>query len=127
MTKIVACTLIIKDDFNNVLVLKKKAKKGQEEKWSLLTQKFRGKENDEKCLNRAMKDILKSIIFNLEEFKEYSINQENGESIKVYLGDLKERFILDKSYNEAKWINKNELEKYNLEELDKNILKDFYR
>lgn len=127
MTKIVACTLIIKDDFNNILILKKKAKRGQEEKWSLLTQKLRGKESDEKCLNRAIKDVFKSIIFNLEEFKEYDLNQEDGEAIKVYLGDLKERFVLDKSYDEAKWISKNDLDKYNIEELHRNILKDFYR
>lgn len=127
MTKIVSCTLIIKDDFNNVLILKKKAKRGQEETWSLLTQKLRGKESDEKCLNRAMKDIFKSIIFNLEEFNEYELNQEDGESTKVYLGDLKERFVLDKSYDEAKWISKNDLDKYNFEELHKNILKDFYK
>lgn len=127
MTKIVACTLIIKDDFNNVLILKKKAKRGQEETWSLLTQKLRGKESDEKCLNRAMKDIFKSIIFNLEEFNSYELNQEDGESTKVYLGDLKERFVLDKSYDEAKWISKNDLDKYNFEELHKNILKDFYK
>lgn len=127
MTKIVACTLIIKDDFNNVLILKRKAKRGQEETWSLLTQKLRGKESDEKCLNRAIKDVFKSIIFNLEEFKEYDLDQEEGEGIKVYLGDLKERFILDKSYDEAKWISKNDLDKYNIEELHRNILKDFYR
>lgn len=127
MTKIVGCTLIIKDDFNNVLILKKKTKRGQEEKWELLTQKLRGKENDEKCLNRAMKDVFKSIIFNLQEFKQYNINEENKESIRVYLGDLKERFILDKSYDQAKWINRNDIEKYNIEELHKNILKDFYK
>lgn len=127
MTKIVGCTLIIKDDFNNVLILKKKTKRGQEEKWELLTQKLRGKENDEKCLNRAMKDVFKSIIFNLQEFKQYNINEENKESIRVYLGDLKERFILDKSYDQAKWINRNDIEKYNIEELHKNILNDFYK
>lgn len=127
MTKVVSCTLIIKDDFNNVLILKKKAKRGQEEQWCLLTQKLRGKESDEKCLNRAMKDIFKSIIFNLEEFNSYELNQEDKESTKVYLGDLKERFVLDKSYDEAKWISKNDLDKYNFEELHKNILKDFYK
>ncbi|WP_455811235.1 hypothetical protein [Clostridium butyricum] len=45
MMKCTACTLIIKDDFENVLILKKKVKKGQIGKWSLLSQNLRGKES----------------------------------------------------------------------------------
>lgn len=123
MMKTTACTLILKDDFNNILVLKKKVKRGEIGKWSLINQKLRGKESFEKCINKACNKILKTIVFDLEEFREYEINEE--ESLKVFIGDLKGRFVLDKSYDEAKWINIKEIDEYEFEGMDKAILEDF--
>ncbi|MBC2402339.1 hypothetical protein HGI59_19510 [Clostridium saccharobutylicum] len=120
------CTLLIKDDFGNILVLKKKVKKGQKEIWSLLTQKIKGKESYEKCINKSVNKILKTIVFDLKQFNEYAIDSENNEGIKVYLGDLKGKFVLDKSYDEAKWINKNDLDGYEFDEIDKKIIVDYY-
>ena len=54
MAKISTCTLIIRDDFKNVLILQKKVKKGEVDSFSLLTQKLRGRESEEKCVNRAV-------------------------------------------------------------------------
>ena len=59
-----------------------------------------------------------------KEFKEYKINED--EAIKVYIGTLKEKFILDKSYDEAKWINKSRIDDCDIEELDKKILLDYF-
>lgn len=126
MAKCIGCRLIIKDDFNNTLVLKKKEKKGQLQNWIILDQKLRGKETDEKCLNRAMKDVLKAIIFDLESFNEYVIDNENDEFIRVYMGNLKERYVLDKAYDEAKWINKKSLDNHEFNEIDKKILNDYF-
>lgn len=123
MMKTTACTLILKDDFNNILVLKKKVKRGEIGKWSLMNQKLRGKESFEKCINKACNKILKTIVFDLEEYKEININEEEG--LKVFTGDLKGRFVLDKSYDEAKWINIKEIDEYDFEDMDKAILKDF--
>lgn len=126
MAKQVACSLIIKDDFHNVLILKKKVKRGEIESWSILTSKIRGKENHDKCITRGAKDILKSVIFDVEPFREYVIDGDNDESIMVYTGRIKEKAILDKSYKECKWIGKRNLEDYNFLELDKKILDDFF-
>lgn len=122
--KFIGCIQLIKDDFNNVLIMKKKAKRGTISKWTLLEQKIRGKESDEKCLARAAKDVLKTIVFDNKEFKEYKINED--EAIRVYVGTLKEKFILDKSYDEAKWINKSRIDDCDIEELDKKILLDYF-
>ena len=73
MAKISTCTLIIRDDFKNVLILQKKVKKGEVDSFSLLTQKLRGRESEEKCVNRAVKDSLKSIIFDLEKLQNYKL------------------------------------------------------
>lgn len=125
MMKCTACTLIINDDFNNVLILKKKVKKGEIGKWSLLSQKLRGKESDEKCLNKASNKILKTIIFDLEPYKEYILNEELEEGIRVYKGEIKGRFVLDKTYDEAQWVHKDKLSEYEFEDVDKSIIEDF--
>ena len=125
MMKCTACTLIINDDFNNILILKKKVKKGEIAKWSLLSQKLRGRESDEKCLNKASNKILKTIIFDLEPYKEYILNEELEEGIRVYKGEIKGRFVLDKTYDEAQWVHKDKLSEYEFEDVDKSIIEDF--
>ena len=125
MMKCTACTLIIKDDFENVLILKKKVKKGQIGKWSLLSQNLRGKESDEKCLNIASNKILKTIIFDLEPYKEFVLDSDSDEGIRVYKGEIKGRFVLDKSYDDAQWVNKNKLSEYEFEDIDKLIMENF--
>ena len=125
MMKCTACTLIIKDDFENVLILKKKVKKGQIGKWSLLSQNLRGKESDEKCLNKASNKILKTIIFDLEHYKEIVLYSDSDEGIRVYKGEIKGRFVLDKSYDDAQWVNKNKLSEYEFEDIDKLIMENF--
>ncbi|MBZ0311173.1 hypothetical protein K7185_01705 [Clostridium butyricum] len=125
MMKCTACTLIIKDDFENILILKKKVKKGQIGKWSLLSQNLRGKESDEKCLNKASNKILKTIIFDLEPYKEFVLDSDSDEGIRVYKGEIKGRFVLDKSYDDAQWVNKNKLSEYEFEDIDKLIIENF--
>lgn len=125
MMKCTACTLIIKDDFENILILKKKVKKGQIGKWSLLSQNLRGKESDEKCLNKASNKILKTIIFDLEPYKEFVLDSDSDEGIRVYKGEIKGRFVLDKSYDDAQWVNKNKLSEYEFEDVDKLIMENF--
>ena len=126
MAKIVACNLIIKDDFHNVLILKKKVKRGEVEKWSILTQKVRGKESHDKCITRGAKDILKSVICDVEPVKEYTVDVEADESIMVYSGRIKEKAVLDKSYKECTWIGIRNIDDYDFLPLDKEILLDFF-
>ncbi|MGG7175961.1 hypothetical protein ACQPU1_00105 [Clostridium paraputrificum] len=125
MSKLVGCTLIIRDDFNNILILKKKVKRGQNEIWSLLTQKIRGKESAEKCVHRGVKDILKSVVFDLEPLKEHLINEENDESVMTFVGTLKERVILDKTYKEFKWVGKKQLDNLEILDWERKILEDY--
>lgn len=127
MAKVVSCSLIIRDDFNNILIIKKRVKRGQKEEWSILNQKIKGKENTEKCINRGVKDILKSIAFDLAEVKEYVVNEIEDESIIVFSGILKEKVTLDKNYKELKWINKNDSDSYEINDFDKKIIRDYFQ
>lgn len=123
MSKAVECTLLIKDDFNNILLLSKKVKRGEKQYWSLLSQKVRGKESEEKCIERAVKDVLKSIPFETKFVKEYNFEDE---VIKVYSAILRERVVLHKNYKEFKWISKSDIDNLELQELDKNIINEYF-
>ena len=73
MVKITGCILVVMDDFKNVLLLKLKTKRGQEEKWSLISRKLKGKEDCEKCIEKALKTSIKTLIFDLNKVKEVAI------------------------------------------------------
>lgn len=124
MTNVVGCTLIVKDDFNNVLVLKKKVKKGQEEAFSLINNKIKGKEVTEKCVERAVKNSIKCVVFDLQPLKEFIVDNETKEKHIIYVGNIKERPMLDKSYVDFKWISKRQIDDHKLEDFEIEILKD---
>lgn len=126
MSKLAGTILIIKDDFNNVLVLNKKVKKSEPETYCLVEQKARAKESAEKCVHRSVKDSLKSIVFDLEEINDYPVEGEEEEIVKAFVGTIKERIVLDKAYIDSKWVGKNQFNNYNLSELDKKVLNDFF-
>ncbi|PRR82556.1 hypothetical protein [Clostridium vincentii] len=127
MAKIIACSLIIKDDFNNVLILNKRVKRGEIETWSILNQKIKGKEIHDKCITRCAKENLKALVFDVKEFKEYIFNKETDESIMVCTGEIRERFILDsKKYKDSKWVSIRNFQDYNFIECEKEMLKDFF-
>lgn len=127
MAKIIACSLIIKDDFNNVLILNKKVKRGEIEIWSILNQNLKGKESHDKCLTRCAKDTIKSLVFDVEPFKEYIVGLGADEAVMVYTGRIEERVALDtKKYIGNRWISLRSIENFNLSQFEKEILKDFF-
>lgn len=125
MSNIIGCTLIIKDDFKNVLILQKKVKRGEVESWCLIGSKLRGKESLEKSINRGVKDSIKALAFDLEPIEEVVIDKENDESIKVFVANIKEKPMLDKAYVDYRWINKNQIDNFNLMEHEKDLLKRY--
>lgn len=124
MSKTINCSLIIKDDFNNVLIIQPKVKRGQPKVWSLLNRDIKGKQTIEKCLEKIAKDDLKGVIFNLTHFKDIDTNETQLKSI--YTGTIKESIVLHKDIAESKWVNKRLLEQYDFIENDKEILLDFF-
>jgi hypothetical protein len=128
MAKIIACSLIIKDDFNNVLILNNKVKRGEIETWSILNKKIKGKESHDKCITRGAKDAIKSLVFDAEPFKEYIVDKDSDESIMVYTGRIEDRVTLDlKKYIGNRWIGLRSIENFNLSQLEKEILNDFFK
>ena len=95
MGKVVRCSIIIYDDFDNVLIAERGKK--NERTWGIFGKEIKGKETDEKCINKAIDKDLKCTIFDLKPFKDYT-----------------------------KWIAKNKLNDYNFNEEELKILKDFF-
>ena len=124
MSKVINCSLIIKDDFNNVLIIQRKVKRGQPKLWSILSRPIKGKETAEKCLEKIAKDDLKGIVFNLTHFKDIAINENEVDS--VYTGTIKESIILHKDITASMWINESVLSQYDIIESDNSILRDFF-
>ncbi|WP_294188692.1 NUDIX domain-containing protein [uncultured Clostridium sp.] len=119
MGRIAECSVIIKDDFNNIFIVRRKTKRNEPKLWYIVGKKIRGKETEEKCIARAIKDDLKSIIFNLEKLGEIKISAEEDELCAVYLGQLKEKIVYGNDIVEGKWVSAKELENYDLAEYEK--------
>lgn len=118
MAKITECSIIIKDDFNNVFVVERKTKKNEPKLWYNVGKKVRGKESEEKCISRAVKEDLKSIVFNLERLGEV-LNKDKDEVCAVYKGELKERVTYGNDIVDGKWLSINEIDMCELESGEK--------
>ena len=119
MSKVTECSLIIKDDFNNMFIIRRKTKRNQPQLWYNVGKRIKGKETEEKCIAKAVKDDLKSIVFNLERIGEIKSSEENDELCAIYIAELKEKVVYGTDIAEGKWVSARELEHYCLAEGEK--------
>ena len=124
MEKVLRCSILIVDDFNNVLVAERGKGKGATKTWGLFGKEIKGKEDEEKCITKAVDKDIKCNIFDLKPFKEY--NLEGEEKLKVFTGCIKEYITCHKSINSIKWIGQRNLEDYIFNDEDKMILNDYF-
>lgn len=110
MSNIKFCSIIIKDDFNNILISKRKGKKADEHLWYVFERKIKGRETPEKCANRAIKEDLKTIVFDLNKLCDLNVNEE--ETLRVFTGSLKEKITCGSNITTYKWISKDDLNDY---------------
>ncbi|WP_040214544.1 hypothetical protein [Clostridium polynesiense] len=124
MSKIIRTSIILYDSYNNVLIVQKGKK--SEEQWGLIGKELKGKETCEKCITKAVDKDLDCAIFDLSIFGEYPFNEQEGETVLVYTGIIRQYIVAHKSINQLKWINKNDLDSYNLLPQEKEILTEFF-
>ena len=98
--------------------------KKNERTWGIFGKEIKGKETDEKCINKAIDKDLKCTIFDLKPFKDYTL--ENNDILRVFTGTVKEYITCHKTISNTKWIAKNKLNDYNFNEEELKILKDFF-
>ena len=114
MSCVKSCSVIVKDDFNNILITKIKGKKSEKNLWYIFNRNIRGRETPEKCANRIIKEDLKTIIFDLKEICDFKVNEE--ENLRIFSGTLKEKITCGTNITSLKWVNKNELSNYTFAE-----------
>ncbi|WP_322392386.1 hypothetical protein, partial [Clostridium perfringens] len=101
--------------------IQRKTKKNEPKFWYTIGRKLRGRETEEKCISRAIKEDLKSIIFNLEQVAEI-LNEELNEIRVVYKGELKERVTYGNDIADGKWISLIEIDQYEFAQGEKEKL-----
>lgn len=116
------CKVIIRDDFNNVLIIQRKSKKGEINPWTLVTKELKGRESEEKGAHRAVREDLKTIVFDLEKIKEDKIGEN---MLLVYVGSVKERVSSNDNVENLQWVNVQKIEEYDVDKEDKEILQSF--
>lgn len=124
MPKITKSSIIIKDDFNNIYIIKKKAKRNEPKLWSLVGRDLRGKDTVEKCILKAIKEDLKAVIFNLKEYEEVNLSEEEG--CMLFTGELKERVTFGKDVLEGRWINSTQVEEIEFVKEDKEKIIEYF-
>ena len=62
--------------------------------------------------------------FDLKSFKDYEI--ENGDILRVFTGTVKEYLTCHRSINQIKWVSKKNIDDYNINDIDNNILKNYF-
>ena len=117
------CSIIIYDDFGNVLIAERG--KRNERTWGMFGKEIRGKETEEKCISKAVDKDIKCTVFDLKPFKEYVLEDEK--KLKVFTGSVKEYITCHKSINNIKWISKGNIEDYIFNDEDKMILNDYFQ
>lgn len=127
MSKVVKCSVIVCDDYNNVLIAERgKGKKDSPKLWGIFGRNLRGKEDGETCAAKVIDKELTCTIFDLALFKEYPLNLSEEESLQVYTGRIREMVSLHKEINKVKWISLREVDNYEFREGEKEIIIDFF-
>ena len=124
MSNIAYCEVIVKDDFNNVLIVQKKVAKNEPRLWSLVGKKKKMNETLDKCIHRVIKEELKTIGFDIRGFSTYKINDEEEKIVVSAI--LREKVSCHQSIIEWEWISKKDLEKYDFIDNNKEILAKFW-
>lgn len=125
MSNIAYCEVIIRDDFDNVLIIQKKVPRNQPKLWSLVGKKKKANETLDKCVHRVIKEELKTIGFDLREFETYKINEDEDKVIFTCV--LREKVSCHQSIIAWEWISKSDLDKYDFNCDNKAILSDFWK
>ena len=125
MSKVTKCSIIIFDDFDNILLCQKgKGKNPKNLVWTTFGNPLTGRQTTEKCITKTIDKDLKCNIFNLQPFKEY-INESIDESHLVYSGNIKEQMTYNKDIVRTKWFSIGQLENEDILAEHKEFIQEF--
>lgn len=110
-------SIIIRDDFNNILIIQKKVKKNEPKLWSFLSGEVKGKSTPELSIVKETAKLLKVTLFDVKLDKE--LNEEY-----IFSGIIREGIVTHNNLSETKWVKKADLVNYDFDEDSKNILEN---
>jgi isopentenyldiphosphate isomerase len=126
MSKVIKCSVIIFDDYNNVLIAERgKGKKDSPKLWGIFGRNLRGKEDEETCISKVVDKDLTCTVFDLTPFKQYPLAVEDEGTLQVFTGRIREMVSLHKEINKVKWISAREVDNYDFAEGEKELIVDF--
>ena len=125
MGKKIKSSIIIYDDFKNVLIVQKgKSKKFEPKVWTILNKDITEKQDPEKYITKSVGKDLKCNIFDLLPFKVY----EEGENKNiVFSGKLKEQIVCSADINECRGRTQPHLHESTCSDLEEKILLEFFK
>jgi isopentenyldiphosphate isomerase len=126
MSKVIKSSVVIYDDYNNVLIAERgKGKKDSPKLWGIFGRNLRGKEDGEACVSKVVDKELTCTIFDLTPFKQYPLATGEDDVWQVFTGKIREMVSLHKEINKVKWIGAREVENFDFAEGEKEIVLDF--
>ncbi|WP_297636670.1 hypothetical protein [uncultured Clostridium sp.] len=117
------CFILLKDDFNNILLVQKGKKKSPGD-WQLVGRDKKGKETNDKCIHNVIKENLNTLIFDLDEYK--VIQDSKDENYAIYIGKIKDFMNLGKGVINSEWINSERLSTMVMDDFSKKVLEDYF-
>lgn len=108
-------SIVIRDDFNNILIIQKKVKKNEPKLWDFLQCEVKGKATPDAAITKEAYKMLKVTIFDINLVKEESEEY-------IYSGIIREGVVAHTNLSEVKWVKKADLENFNFSEEAKSVL-----
>lgn len=117
------CFILLKDDFDNILLIQK-GKKKSPGNWQLVGRDKKGKETNDKCIHNVIKEDLNTLVFDLESYDFKSDAEE--ENYSIYVGKIKDFMNLGKTVLNSEWISRSRLETITIDEFSKKVLTNYF-
>ncbi|MGL4774362.1 MAG: hypothetical protein ACRC2K_12410 [Clostridium sp.] len=119
MSNISKGSVIIKDDFENILIIQKKSKKNEPKLWSFIGCDIKEKAVPENAILKEINKQLKVTIFELDLIKEVDVNESKK---FIFNGIIRESIVTHNDIAKVQWIKKDKVNLYEFREEDQDIV-----
>ena len=127
MGKIVRCSIVLYDDFKNVLIAQRgNGRKNNPIVWGIFEKEMKGKESTEKCITKIVDKELRCNIYDLEEIKKIELDDSGENTELLFCGKLKEKIVYSKDINEIMWLSEKNLDEVEIESAAKKKIAEFF-
>ncbi|MGL5151055.1 MAG: hypothetical protein ACRC7N_10845 [Clostridium sp.] len=120
MDSIKKASVIIKDDFNNILIIQKKTKKNEAKFWTFVSCDVKSKAMPDNAILKEINKQLKVTIFDLKSINILPVGEECSK--EIFTGIIRESIVTHNEIAKTQWVKKDRLSEYDFKEEDIDIL-----